>query len=101
MSVASTSKRGGKRPGAGPPKGRKLPAVTIERIRASINTKLCIDTLHELCTEGGQHDSVRASAAKILLDRVLPTLQATDLTTGGEALTIERVQFKQPTGKTK
>lgn len=94
-------KHGGRRPGAGPPRGRKLPAVTIERLRNSINTKLCIDTLHSLCEDGGQHDSVRATAAKILLDRVLPTLQATDLTTGGEALTIERVSFKPTTGAKK
>jgi hypothetical protein len=76
-----------------------LPRQTIERIRASINTKLCIDTLHDLATNGGQHDSVRATAAKILLDRVLPTLQATDLTSGGESLTIERVQFKSSGAK--
>lgn len=69
--------------------------ATIERIRASINTKLCIDTLHSLCEDGGQHDSVRATAAKILLDRVLPTLQATDMTSGGEPITVERVAFKK------
>lgn len=98
MAAPSTKKHGGKRPGAGPPKGRKLPAVTIERIRASINAKLCIDTLHELCTDGGQHDSVRATAAKILLDRVVPTLTSTDITSGGEPFTVERVVFK-PDGK--
>jgi hypothetical protein len=104
MSVASTKKksnRGGRRVGAGPPFGRKLPAVTIERLRASINTKLCIDTLHEMAQVGGQHDGVRVSAAKVLLDRVLPTLQATDLTSGGESLTIERVSFKPTTGAKK
>jgi hypothetical protein len=95
MATASTKKHGGKRPGAGAPAGRKLPAVTIERIRASINTKLAIDTLHEMAQNGGQHDSVRVQAATVLLKKVLPDLSATDVTSGGEPLTIERVEFKR------
>jgi len=94
MPAATKGKHGGKRPGAGPPKGRKLPAVTIERIRASINSKLAIDTLHELCTDGGQHDSVRATAALGLLQFVVPKLSATDLTSGGEQIVVERTAFK-------
>lgn len=78
---------------AGRPKGTSLSLKSIERIRESINSKLCISTLHELCTDGGQHDSVRATAALGLLRKVLPDLQATDHTTGGEPLIIERVQF--------
>lgn len=87
MPAASTKKRGR-------PVGHKLPAISIERIRASINAKLAIDTLHELCTDGGQHDSVRATAASVLLKKVLPDLSATDLTSGGEKLVIERTAFK-------
>lgn len=92
MPSPSTSRENGKKGGA--PKGRKLPAVTIERLRNSINTKLAIDTLHELCREGGQHDSVRATAATVLLKKVLPDLSATDMTSGGEPFTVERVTFK-------
>ena len=47
---------------------------------------------------GGQHDSVRVSAAKVLLDRILPSLQSTDLTSNGESVVVERVAFK-PDGK--
>jgi hypothetical protein len=74
-----------------------MPARSIERIRASINAKLAIDTLHELCTDGGQHDSVRATAASVLLKKVLPDLSATDLTSGGEQIVVERTAFKAPT----
>jgi hypothetical protein len=99
--MADTKKKsvGGKRAGAGRKPGFRHYPDTIERIRATINTKLCIDTLHEMAQLGGQHDSVRVSAAKVLLDRVLPTLQATDLTSGGEALTIERATFKPRNAK--
>jgi hypothetical protein len=74
-----------------------LPAKSIERIRASINTKLAIDTLHEMAQVGGQHDSVRVQAATVLLKKVLPDLSATDLTSGGDPITVERVSFKQAT----
>jgi hypothetical protein len=80
---------------SGRKKGFQHDPRTIERIRASINTKLAIDTLHELCTDGGQHDSVRATAASVLLKKVLPDLSATDLTSGGEKLVIERTSFKR------
>ena len=90
MSAASTKKQSRR----GRPTGYKLPARSIERIRASINAKLAIDTLHELCTDGGQHDSVRATAASVLLKKVLPDLRATDLTSNGESITVERVAFK-------
>ena len=80
--------------GAGRKPGFAHDARTIEKIRASINTKLAIDTLHKLCVEGGQHDSVRATAASVLLKKVLPDLSATDLTSGGEKLVIERTSFK-------
>jgi hypothetical protein len=72
----------------------RLSIENIERIRASVNTTLAIKTLHELCVNGGQHDSVRATAALGLLRKVLPDLSATDLTSGGEKLTVERVNFK-------
>ncbi len=101
MAATPKGKHGGKRPGAGPPRGRVLPAKTIERIRDSINAKLAIDTLHELCREGGQHDSVRATAALGLLRFRIPTLNATDITSDGESLVIERVMFKAPTEKAK
>jgi hypothetical protein len=84
MAEPSTKKgRGGKRAGAGPPKGRQLKPITIERLRASINSKLAIDTLHEMAQVGGQHDAVRVSAAKVLLSKVLPDLAAVEHTGAG------------------
>lgn len=94
MPVKTKGKNGGARPGAGRKPGVRLSIETIERIRASINTKLCIDTLHNPQRNGGAHDGVRATAALGLLRKVLPDLSATDLTSGGEKLTIERVDFK-------
>jgi hypothetical protein len=81
-------------PTRGRPKGYKLPARSIERIRDSINAKLCIDTLHAITQNGTKEDSVRAQAAGTLLQFALPKLTATDLTSGGEAITVERVSFK-------
>jgi hypothetical protein len=83
--------------GAGRKPGYQHDPRTIEKIRASINAKLCIDTLHALAEDGGQHDGVRATAALGLLKKVLPDLSATDITSGGEAITVERVAFKQAT----
>ena len=98
MSEATTKKgRGGARPGAGRKPGYKHHPRTIEKIRERINADLAIDTLHSLCEDGGQHDGVRATAALGLLQFVVPKLSATDLTSKGEAITVERVAFKQAT----
>lgn len=86
---------------SGRKKGYHHDARTIERIRNSINAKLCVDTLHSLAKDGGQHDGVRATAALGLLRKIVPDLSATDITSGGEALTIERVSFKRPARKKK
>lgn len=100
MSVASTKKKGqhgGKRVGAGPPKGRRLSPVTRERLRGAIDVKRVIGHLDAFMAGTKIADPHQVTAAKILLDRVMPSLQATDLTSNGETLTIERVTFKQPT----
>lgn len=97
MSEATKKKVGGKRPGAGRKPGFRHYPETVERIRATINTKLAIDTLHEMAQSGGQHDSVRVQAATVLLKKVLPDLSATDLTSDGESIVVERVMFKRPT----
>jgi hypothetical protein len=78
---------------SGRKKGYRHDARTIEKIRASINAKLCVDTLHNLAQNGGQHDGVRATAALGLLQFIVPKLSATDLTSNGESLTVERVTF--------
>lgn len=79
---------------SGRKKGYRHDPRTIERIRDSINSKLAIDTLHELCREGGQHDSVRATAALGLLKKVLPDLSANDLTSNGETINVNVVKFE-------
>jgi hypothetical protein len=76
-------KSGGKRPGSGRKVGTQPTPQTIERIRATINTKLAINTLHNMARRGGQHDSVRVSAAKVLLGKVLPDLAAVEHTGAG------------------
>ena len=94
MPTAARTKRGPVKATRGPPHGRKLPAATIERIRASINSRLCIDTLHDLALNGEKGDGVRATAALGLLQFALPKLTSTDITSGGEPFTVERVVFK-------
>jgi hypothetical protein len=97
LEPAKKDGRGGARPNSGPKKGTPLRPEHIERIRASINAKLCIDTLNTLVATGSKDDSVRVQAATVLLRKVLPDLTATDLTSGGESLVVERVAFKPPT----
>jgi hypothetical protein len=93
--------KGGKRPGAGRKPGYRHYPETIERIRDSINAGLAVSTLHELCEGADEFDSVRATAALGLLRFKLPQLSATDHTSGGEPITIERVSFKRTTEKAK
>jgi hypothetical protein len=94
MSTATKSKRGGKRVGAGPPKGRRLTPVTRERLRGAIDVKRVIGHLDAFMSGDKYAEPHQVTAAKILLDRVMPTLAATDITSGGEKLTVERVTFK-------
>lgn len=89
MPTKARTKRGPVKAGKGPPSGRRLPRATIERIRASINTKLAIDTLHDLCDNGGQHDGVRATAASTLLKYSLPAYAPVD----NDGETVGPVQF--------
>jgi hypothetical protein len=86
------------RKGEGRPVGYRVTEATREKLRARIKGDAVIDRLHKLMADGGQHDGVQVSAAKVLLDRILPTLASTDLTSGGESFTVERVVFK-PDGK--
>jgi hypothetical protein len=89
--IAALKKKTGRKP------GYKHDARTIEKIRASINGKLCVDTLHDLAQNGGQHDGVRATAALGLLQFIVPKLSATDITSEGESIVVERVTFKPTT----
>lgn len=64
--------RGGKRPGAGRPQGRKDKA-TIEQLAtleelAREHTPLALDTLARVCASS-ESDAARVSAAQALLDR--------------------------------
>lgn len=95
MPEPTKSKRGGKRKGAGPPKGRRLSPVTRERLRGSIDVKRVIGHLDAFMAGTKIADPHQVTAAKILLDRVMPTLAATDLTSGGESIVIERATFKR------
>jgi hypothetical protein len=73
-----------------------LPQKSIERIRASINAKLAIDTLHEMAQVGGQHDSVRVSAANTLLKYALPAYAPVD--TDGETVGPAVIVFEKVDG---
>lgn len=97
--VAEAKAKKKRAPGAGRKPGYRHYPETIERIRDSINAGLAIKTLHELCEGADEFDSVRATAALGLLRFRLPQLSATDHTSGGEPITIERVSFKQATEK--
>jgi hypothetical protein len=93
MPSPSTSRANGKK-SKGPPKGRRLSPVTRERLRGAIDVKRVIGHLDAFMSGEMTADPHQVTAAKILLDRVMPTLASTDLTSKGESLTIERVTFK-------
>jgi hypothetical protein len=99
MPSPSTSRANGKK-SKGPPKGRRLTTATRERLRGAIDVKRVIGHLDAMMSGQMIVDPHQVSAAKILLDRVMPTLAATDLTSGGESLVIERATFK-PRGQDK
>ena len=94
MPTKARTKRGRVQDKPGAPKGRRLLPVTRERIRGSIDTQRVIARLNAFM-DGEAHTPSQVSAAKVLLDRVMPTLAATDLTSGGESITIERATFKR------
>ena len=67
---------------------------TRERLRGAIDVKRVIGHLDAFMAGEKYAEPHQVTAAKILLDRVMPTLAATDITSGGEKLTVERVTFK-------
>ena len=72
----------------GRPKGVRVTMATRERIRgAHLINRL------EAFVDGEQHEPSQVTAALGLLKFQLPTLQATDITSGGEPLTVERTVF--------
>ena len=87
--------RGGKRSGSGPPKGRPIKQITRDRISQTIHTGLVVQKLHEFML-GERHEPSQVTAAKTLLDRVMPVMKATDITSKGEALVVERKVFRRP-----
>jgi hypothetical protein len=83
--TSTTKNKGGRPPGT----GVRLAPVTRERIRgAMIARRMEQVALGEV--EAQPHE---VTAGLGLLRFCLPTLQATDLTSGGEPLTIERVVY--------
>lgn len=83
--------KGGKRLGAGAKKGVRLAPVTRERIRGAMILRHMEDVA--LGYKAAQPHQVTAGLG--ILRFVLPTLQATDLTSGGEPIQVERVVFGQ------
>ena len=88
-------RKGGKRIGAGAKKGVRLAPVTRERIRGAMLVRRLEDAALGAAPDVEPH---HVSAALGLLKFCLPTLAATDITSDGEQITIERVVFK-PDGK--
>jgi hypothetical protein len=88
-------KRGGARPGAGRKLGSglgvRLAPATRERIRGA----MLIDRLEKIAEGKVNAEPHQVTAALGLLQFQLPKLAATDVTSGGEPLTIERVEFKR------
>lgn len=89
-------KRGGKRPGAGRPRvgtgnGARLTIATRERIRGA----RLVQILEQVAEGKKRVEPHQVTAALGLLRFQLPALTAQDITSGGEPLTIERVEFKR------
>jgi hypothetical protein len=82
--------KGGKRVGAGAKKGVRLAPATRERIRGA----MLIDRLQKIAEGKVDAEPHQVTAALGLLKFQLPTLAATDITSKGESITVEKVQFK-------
>lgn len=90
--------RGGKRPGAGRPRGASHRASEAEKAgleeRARAHTKTALDTLVEVA-QTGESDAARVSAATALLDRGYgrPRQQLEHAGKDGGPLTVQVVRF--------
>ncbi len=82
---------GGARKGAGPKKGVRVSIAQREKIRGAA----IIERLHKITMGEVTSEPHHVTAGLGLLKFQLPTLTATDITSGGEKITIERVQFGQ------
>lgn len=82
--------KGGKRIGAGAKPGVRLAPVTRERIRGA----MILRRVEQIALGEVSAEPHEVTAGLGLLKFCLPTLAATDLTSGGEKLTVERVTFK-------
>jgi len=60
--------------------------------KAASHFDLALNTLVQICKTGRQ-ESVRVSAANKIIDKVLPNLQAQDITTGGEQIQVNVVHL--------
>jgi len=72
----------------GRPNGYRVSPATREKIRGAHLIKRL-----EAFVDGELHEPSQVTAALGLLKFQLPTLQATDITSGGEPLTVERTVF--------
>jgi hypothetical protein len=88
-------KKGGKQPGAGRPKGSglgvRLAPATRERIRGA----MIVRRMEQIALGEVSAEPHEVTAGLGLLKFQLPTLQATDLTSKGESLVVERTVFKR------
>jgi hypothetical protein len=89
------TRRGGRRPGQGRPRvgagnGVRLAPATRERIRGA----MLLRRLEQISMGEVEAQAHQVTAALGLLRFQLPTLQATDITSGGEKFIVERTTFK-------
>jgi hypothetical protein len=65
--------------------GYKQPSRGQLYAKVAANFDVALKTLVELA-QNAKHESTRVSAANKIIDKVLPNLQASDITTDGQAL---------------
>jgi len=76
-------------PGGGAPKGY----VQHERARDKIRTGVLVERLQGIASGKYPAEPHQVTAALGLLKKTLPDLSATDITSGGQSIIIERTQF--------
>lgn len=80
--------------------GRKSGYIHAEETREKIRTGVLLDIADRIANGEVKDDArmlaVRMSAITTLLRKTLPDLTATDVTSGGKSIVIERVSFKAP-----
>lgn len=74
-------------------RGRPKGTFNHERAKDLIRTSVIVERMNRVALGEIEATANQVAAARLLLGKVMADQQATDITSGGEAMVVERVQF--------